>query len=85
MKKTPGWPEAFSKGRCAGRYQRSANRVVEALIRKGSGTHCSRPSHHLHYPKARTYGDQVKNIAEEIIFYLEAKVLKHGSGKVIED
>ena len=27
------------------------------------------------------FGDHTKNIAEEIIFYLEAKVLKHKSGK----
>jgi phosphate transport system protein len=31
--------------------------------------------------KLERTGDQVKNVAEEIIFYLEAKVLKHGSPK----
>lgn len=31
--------------------------------------------------KLERVGDQSKNIAEEIIFYMEAKVLKHGSAK----
>jgi len=31
--------------------------------------------------KLERTGDQIKNIAEEIIFYIEAKVLKHGSPK----
>ena len=31
--------------------------------------------------KLERAGDQVKNIAEEIIFYIEAKVLKHKPGK----
>jgi len=31
--------------------------------------------------KLERVGDQCKNIAEEIIFYVEAKVLKHGSKK----
>lgn len=42
------------------------------------------PENHLHYlcllsiiRKLERVGDQSKNIAEEIIFYIEAKVLKH--------
>lgn len=63
----------------------SANRVVEALIRK-EAEHIAPALHIIStIRKLERIGDQVKNIAEEIIFYLEAKVLKHGSGKVIED
>lgn len=32
--------------------------------------------------KLERIGDQAKNIAEEIIFFVEAKVLKHSSGKL---
>ena len=32
--------------------------------------------------KLERTGDQVKNVAEEIIFFIEAKVLKHVSGKI---
>ncbi|MBI4945402.1 MAG: phosphate signaling complex protein PhoU [Bacteroidetes bacterium] len=35
--------------------------------------------------KLERIGDQCKNIAEEIIFYVEAKVLKHHPGKQKED
>ncbi len=63
----------------------SANRVVEALIRK-QAEHIAPALHIIStIRKLERTGDQVKNIAEEIIFYLEAKVLKHGSGKVTED
>ena len=31
--------------------------------------------------KLERIGDQLKNIAEEIIFYIEAKVLKHAGRK----
>ena len=63
----------------------SANRVVEALIRK-EAEHIAPALHIIStIRKLERTGDQVKNIAEEIIFYLEAKVLKHGSSKVIED
>ena len=63
----------------------SANRVVEALIRK-EAEHIAPALHIIStIRKLERTGDQVKNIAEEIIFYLEAKVLKHGSGKVTED
>jgi len=35
--------------------------------------------------KIERAGDQAKNIAEELIFYVEAKVLKHQSKKNIEE
>ncbi|HRU61855.1 MAG TPA: phosphate signaling complex protein PhoU, partial [Bacteroidia bacterium] len=53
----------------------SANRVVEALIRK-EAEHIAPALHIIStIRKLERTGDQVKNIAEEIIFYLEAKVL----------
>jgi phosphate transport system protein len=38
----------------------------------------------LIHRKLERIGDLIKNIAEEIIFYLEAKVLKHKKEKIIE-
>ena len=40
---------------------------------------------HSSIRKIERAGDQAKNIAEEIIFYIEAKVLKHQSKKNIEE
>ncbi len=58
-----------------------ANTVVEEFIRK----HDDKIGQSLHIistiRKLERTGDQVKNVAEEIIFYIEAKVLKHLSAK----
>ncbi len=58
-----------------------ANGVVEEFI-KG---HTDKIGQCLHIistiRKLERTGDQVKNVAEEIIFYIEAKVLKHLSAK----
>jgi len=58
-----------------------ANSVVEDFIR----AHQDKIGQSLNVistvRKLERTGDQVKNIAEEIIFYIEAKVLKHLSGK----
>ena len=59
----------------------NANSVIEKYIR----SHESNISQSLHIisaiRKLERTGDQVKNVAEEIIFYLEAKVLKHVAAK----
>jgi phosphate transport system protein len=59
----------------------NANKVIEAYIKKSSNN----VTQSLHIistiRKLERTGDQVKNIAEEIIFYMEAKVLKHVSVK----
>ena len=58
-----------------------ANSVVEAFII----SHTDKIPQCLHVistiRKLERTGDQVKNVAEEIIFYIEAKVLKHLSSK----
>ena len=60
---------------------RDANRVIMDHVRD----HPENLEHCLHIlstiRKLERVGDQSKNIAEEIIFYVEAKVLKH-SGKM---
>ena len=33
--------------------------------------------------KLERVGDQVQNIAEEIVFYIEAKVIKHSKNKTV--
>jgi phosphate transport system protein len=56
----------------------NANSIVAEFIRQ----HPDKLEQSLHIlstiRKVERVGDQVKNIAEEIIFYIEAKVLKHG-------
>ncbi len=58
-----------------------ANSVVEQFIK----AHTDKIGQCLHIistiRKLERTGDQVKNVAEEIIFYIEAKVLKHLSAK----
>jgi phosphate transport system protein len=62
----------------------AANTVVENYIRE----HPDKISHSLHIistiRKLERTGDQIKNVAEEIIFYIEAKVLKHLSAEKSE-
>lgn len=58
-----------------------ANAEVEEFIKN----HNDKIGQSLHIistiRKLERTGDQIKNVAEEIIFYIEAKVLKHNSGK----
>jgi phosphate transport system protein len=62
-----------------------ANSIVEDFIK----THNDKIGQCLHIistiRKLERTGDQVKNVAEEIIFYIEAKVLKHLSAKSKEE
>lgn len=59
----------------------NANHVIETFIKSKP----EKTAQGLHIistiRKLERTGDQIKNVAEEIIFYLEAKVLKHYSGK----
>ncbi len=59
----------------------NANRVIETFIKSNP----DKITQALHIVstirKLERTGDQIKNVAEEIIFYMEAKVLKHFSSK----
>ncbi len=71
----------FQKDDLLDEINENANGVIETYIR----THEQNISQSLHIisavRKLERTGDQVKNVAEEIIFYLEAKVLKHVAEK----
>jgi phosphate transport system protein len=71
----------FKKDDTLDEINAQANSVVEEFIR----THLDKIGQSLYIistiRKLERTGDQVKNIAEEIIFYIEAKVLKHVSAK----
>lgn len=74
-------PEAarriFEKDEYLDEINRSANQVLAAYIRK-KPENIEQALHALSViRKLERVGDQAKNIAEEIIFYVEAKVLKH--------
>jgi phosphate transport system protein len=71
----------FQKDDLLDEINENANSVIETYIR----SHEQNISQSLHIisavRKLERTGDQVKNVAEEIIFYLEAKVLKHFAEK----
>ncbi|HQW23126.1 MAG TPA: phosphate signaling complex protein PhoU [Bacteroidia bacterium] len=71
----------FQKDDLLDEINENANSVIENYIRSHEGN----ISQSLHIisaiRKLERTGDQVKNVAEEIIFFLEAKVLKHVSEK----
>jgi phosphate transport system protein len=75
----------FKKDDTLDEINANANTVVEEYIKK----HSDRIAPCLHIistiRKLERTGDQVKNVAEEIIFYIEAKVLKHVSDMKQED
>jgi phosphate transport system protein len=70
----------FSKDDLLDDINADANSIIEEYIRN----HTDQIIPCLHVistvRKLERTGDQVKNIAEEIIFFIEAKVLKHGPG-----
>lgn len=72
----------FQKDDLLDEINENANSVIETYIR----SHDQNISQSLHIisavRKLERTGDQVKNVAEEIIFYLEAKVLKHIAEKL---
>jgi phosphate transport system protein len=71
----------FQKDDVLDEINANADRVIEEFIRKNPDK--IRQSLHIvsTIRKLERTGDQIKNVAEEIIFYLEAKVLKHLPGK----
>lgn len=69
--------KVFQKDEILDDINGNANSVIEGFIK----SHSDQILHALHVissvRKLERTGDQVKNVAEEIIFFLEAKVLKH--------
>ncbi|MFM2135238.1 MAG: hypothetical protein RL021_638 [Bacteroidota bacterium] len=67
----------FQKDDLLDEINSAANKAIEGLVRADPDN--ISPALHVlsSIRKLERTGDQVKNIAEEIIFYLEAKVLKH--------
>ena len=71
----------FIRDECLNGINRQANTVIENYI-KNYPDNIEQGLYILStIRKLERVGDQCKNIAEEIIFYVEAKVLKHGGGK----
>ena len=71
----------FQKDDFLDEINRNANKVIETFI-KNNPDKISQALHIIStIRKLERTGDQVKNVAEEIIFYMEAKVLKHVSSK----
>ncbi len=67
----------FKKDEVLNTINAEANNVIGALIKEKPETlnHCLNLISMVR--KLERAGDQIKNIAEEIIFYIDAKVLKH--------
>jgi phosphate transport system protein len=59
----------------------NANKVIEEFIKNNPDKIMQSLQIISTIRKLERTGDQIKNIAEEIIFYMEAKVLKHGIPK----
>lgn len=70
--------KVFLKDEALDHINKNATNVTIDLIRKNTPD----PLHYVNtlsiVRKLERVGDQTKNIAEEIIFFIEAKVLKHG-------
>lgn len=71
--------KVFRKDELLDEINKKANKVIADYIRANPGK--IEPALYLlsSIRKLERVGDQAKNIAEEIIFYVEAKVLKHRS------
>jgi len=72
----------FKKDDFLDNVNRSSHKVLEEYINKHPGETSQALWILSTIRKLERVGDQAKNIAEEIIFYLEAKVLKH-KGKFV--
>lgn len=77
--------QVFKKDHTLDMINANANKVIEDYIKK----HPDEIDQCLHIismiRKLERTGDQVKNVAEEIIFFIEAKVLKHDKAAKSED
>jgi phosphate transport system protein len=73
--------ELFKKDKQLDEINLQANKLISGLIKKNPN--CVDQSLHLLsvIRKLERVGDQTLNIAEEIIFFIEAKVLKHSRPK----
>ena len=71
----------FQKDDLLDEINKAANNVIEIFV-KANPDKISQALHIVStVRKLERTGDQVKNVAEEVIFYMEAKVLKHISTK----
>lgn len=74
----------FTKDEYLDQVNRDANHTIAEIIQKNP-TNMEDTLQLLSFiRKLERVGDQSQNIAEEIIFYLEAKVLKHKKNKTLE-
>jgi phosphate transport system protein len=71
----------FKKDESLDRVNRYANEIVAKLIQKKPSEIDNCLNMYTTIRRLERVGDQTKNIAEEIIFYLEAKVLRHKKKK----
>jgi phosphate transport system protein len=75
--------KVFSKDKKLDKTNKNANTIVAELIKKKP----DEIHNHLNLltiiRRLERVGDQTKNIGEEIIFYVEAKVLRHSKQKNI--
>ena len=71
----------FKKDEILDKINKDANEIVARLIRKKPSEIESCLNVYTTVRRLERVGDQTKNIAEEIIFYLEAKILRHKKKK----
>jgi phosphate transport system protein len=74
----------FAKDEYLDQVNRNANKTVAEILKRNSDDMEDTLQILSFIRKLERVGDQTQNIAEEIIFYLEAKVLKHKKNKTIE-
>ncbi|TSA33954.1 MAG: phosphate transport system regulatory protein PhoU [Porphyromonadaceae bacterium] len=70
--------EVFRKDELLDQIKMKSNRVASELIKRKPDEAINILSLLSVIRKLERVGDQTKNMAEELIFYLEAKVLRHG-------
>ena len=71
----------FEKDKILDKHNKNASNVVALLIKEKPDAILNYLSLHTTIRKVERMGDHTKNISEEIIFYLEAKVLRHNRKK----
>jgi phosphate transport system protein len=76
-------PKVFKKDHKLDKVNKKANGIIAELIMKDPKDIHSFLNLLSVIRKLERVGDQTKNIAEEIIFYIEAKVLRHNKDKNI--
>lgn len=71
--------EVFRKDELLDQFKMKSNRLAADLIRRKPEEAINILSLLSVIRKLERVGDQTKNMAEELIFYIEAKVLRHGN------